>query len=293
VSKKIKLLKGFTVIELLVVISIIGLLSTFVLVATKGATDKAKIAKIMQFSASINSALGSEAAGIWNFDELSNGLQANGITIKDSSGSGNDGILFGPGGNRCSVSDGIIRKALNATNDGFCWFTVSNKLSISGDITIEAWIKSDIPIDSHAYSGLEIIKRQNCYQLNRTQQGDQNRLVFTGGNWNESYSVSSSDFSFELGKWTHIAATYDSISGQVKFFVNGDEIISDSFLAPGFKVDDNESPANNFLYINAAVFNYRNDSIDEVRIYKEAFNRSEIQKHYAEGAAKHGVAIDK
>jgi prepilin-type N-terminal cleavage/methylation domain-containing protein len=61
--------KAFTLIELLVVIAIIGLLSSVVLVSTSGLRDRAEITKIMQWAKSLNSLLGSQAAGIWNFDE--------------------------------------------------------------------------------------------------------------------------------------------------------------------------------------------------------------------------------
>jgi prepilin-type N-terminal cleavage/methylation domain-containing protein len=49
--------KGFTLIELMVGIAIVGLLSSVILVATKGSTDKANIAKTMQWSRSIESLL--------------------------------------------------------------------------------------------------------------------------------------------------------------------------------------------------------------------------------------------
>ena len=80
--------KGFTLVELLVVISIIGLLSSTVLVALSGARDKGKITKLIVQDQTMYNAMGDTATGIWNFDE-------NGTTINDISGNSNTGIYTG------------------------------------------------------------------------------------------------------------------------------------------------------------------------------------------------------
>ena len=80
--------KSFTLIELLVVIAIIGLLASIVIVNLAGTRGKASIARGLQFSQSVHHALGSEAVGIWSFDEGS------GATAYDASGYGNNGTLY-------------------------------------------------------------------------------------------------------------------------------------------------------------------------------------------------------
>jgi len=80
--------KSFSLIELLVVIAIIGLLASIILVSLKGVREKAEIAKGLEFSQSIQHALGADAVGIWSFDEDS------GSTANDNSGYGNSGTLY-------------------------------------------------------------------------------------------------------------------------------------------------------------------------------------------------------
>ena len=84
-----KIQKSFTLIELLVVIAIIGVIASIVLVTVKSVREKARIAKGLQFAASVHHALGTYAVGIWDFDEGS------GTTANDASGYDNVGTING------------------------------------------------------------------------------------------------------------------------------------------------------------------------------------------------------
>jgi prepilin-type N-terminal cleavage/methylation domain-containing protein len=130
--------KGFTLIELMVDIAIVGLLSSVILVATKGSTDKANIAKTMQWSRSIESLLGPYAVGIWNFDEGS------GTTVSDLSGYGNDGAIYGATW-RCAEDDSDYTPSgqgcaleFDGSND---YIEISNLPTTYEEVTISSWVK--------------------------------------------------------------------------------------------------------------------------------------------------------
>jgi len=78
--------KGFTVLELLVVIFIIGIISTIVFVYVWGILESARFASAQQFDATIHNALGAELVGEWLFDTVV------GDETPDTSGFGNTGI---------------------------------------------------------------------------------------------------------------------------------------------------------------------------------------------------------
>ena len=77
--------KSFTLVELLVAIAIIGLLVSLTLVALKGLKERARIAKDLQFSSTIQHTLQADIVGFWDFEE------GEGEVINDLSGNVNDG----------------------------------------------------------------------------------------------------------------------------------------------------------------------------------------------------------
>lgn len=81
---------GFTLIEILVVISIIGMLAAVIIVKSGSSKDKVRIAKASAFAAQSYRVIANTSRGRWDFDEASGSL------IQDSSGNGMDGSIAGP-----------------------------------------------------------------------------------------------------------------------------------------------------------------------------------------------------
>lgn len=80
---------GFTMVELLVVISIISLLTSVILASLSNARDKGKIAQVIVFDTHVYHAIGDQALGFW---PLTDGA---GTTAVDRSGNNNTGTLSG------------------------------------------------------------------------------------------------------------------------------------------------------------------------------------------------------
>ncbi len=259
--------KSFTLIELLVVIAVIGLLSSIVLVNLKGTRGKARIAKGLEFSQSIQHALGSEAVGIWRFEE------ATGNTAYDSSGYGNNGTING-----ASPVAGILGNALSFDgNNDYVDCGSNDSLNIINEISIELWFNPSTVTDDHyaaahgSYGGMGWAIYQQSTRFTPSIKTN----VGTG--------IVSTSYFLKIGQWGHIVITYDG--SKLKVYENGvfyqDAPLSGSILYTGFPKTGIGG------YLPTPTFRPFFGLIDEVRIYGKALTAGEIQKHYVEGLERY------
>jgi hypothetical protein len=97
----------------------------------------------------------------------------------------------------------------------------------------------------------------------------------------------AADTALSAGKWYHVVAIHTHSDHKVQFYLNG-KLDGHKTLSSAMSNDS----ASNFrigYYGNSS--NLMNGSIDDVRIYNEALSSSQIQQHYAAGAASHGIAV--
>jgi len=270
--------RSFTLIELLVVIALIGLLASIILVSLKGTTKKAKIAKGLEFSQSIQHALGSESVGIWSFDDCPVG------TANDASGYGNNGTitgasctddtphkLVGPGQGKYALSFNGVGDYVEAPD--------SNSLDLSSQVTITAWINPSFTSAWNRIVAKSHTSNTSPYTMYGLLFDNANHIrleIATNGLQNAVNGVTT----IPLNTWTFVAGTYDGST--MKVYVNGN---LDNSTALTGAIDTNNMP----LSIGRSGFgsDYFNGTIDEVRIYSQALSLGEIQKHYAEGLERH------
>ena len=261
---KPKRLRGFTLIELIIVITIIGLLMSIVLASLKSSREKARIAKGKQFSQTINHTLGAYAVGIWNFESIDGGK------VVDTSGYNHDGELY----NGVTLASGIKGNCLDfdGTND---YVEISNSEDVNGEnITVEVWI---YPRDS---SSLQMIVSK--FGANKDYGlGINNGHVYIwygqGGNYTKQLGT------IKAYKWQHIALVFKGWNAY-EAYIDGKLVGSDSGTSPQRASTTANVEIGRAGSIGA---HYFNGLIDEVKIYNQAFPSAEIEKHYVEEKQKY------
>ena len=272
--------RAFTIIELLVVIAIIGIISSIVLVSLSGTRNKAKVAKVLNFSQSVEHALGAYAVGMWSFDEGS------GATIHDRSGYGNHGTIYGDiqfVDNTPYKSSGVDKYALYFDgDDDYVEVPDGPSFDIANEITIEAWIN---PVDANAwrtilskFTRFPGWKKDLYWYLYTGKIG----IALAGPRDNDW----TTNISIPTGVWTHVAATYDGSS--IRMYKNGVNEDTLSGLSGTLQLAESESDRPFYIGKNErwGVEDFYG-KIDEVRIYSQALTATEIQEHYAESLIRH------
>ena len=279
--------KAFTLIELLVVISIIGVLASVVLVSFSGSRDKARLATAQQFDAQVSHALGAYAVGIWRFEGGA------GTTAYDESGFGNDGTLgngaCAPGNGSCpswATGQGVYSgtNALSFDGDDYVSVPHNSSLNITNALTIEAWVRTTTQqVGKYIVSKPKLGSGANGWDLNTGAKNNKIKLI-TFYTTPISFQVDANIYD---GIWHHIVGTYNGSAHSI--YIDGNFV--DSQNASG-TIETNTSNLYIGRFGTLGGYGYFNGSIDDVRIYDEALSSSQIQQHFAQGAASHGIAIN-
>ncbi len=269
--------RGFTLVEILVVIAITSFLSSIVYAAVTTAREKSRVGAARYFAAQIDHVTGDQAAGWWEFDDCN--IPPGNTTALDRSGGANNGVLTNgpvwstntPNGTGCSISFDGIDDYVNVGN--------ATSLNPSTTITVSFWFNAAV--------------YKNAIPLGR-DNGARNDSVY-GFKWRASgvpwwRIIDSGSVSHDLplatiptlGVWHHVAMTYDgtTMRSYLDGALNGTPLTFSATMLPS------TSPTEIGRGITGEYFN---GLIDSPRVINKVLTAQEIGKMYAKEKDRYDV----
>ncbi|MDP3901047.1 MAG: LamG-like jellyroll fold domain-containing protein [bacterium] len=271
--------RAFTLIELLVVIAVIGLLASIVLVNLQGVRERGRMAAGKQFSSHLQSTLGSEAVGIWRFNEGS------GATAYDNAGYGNNGSLTNGPAWKTAVECGLDLGACLSFDGADDYVALGDILGFEGfaPYTVSVWINTTTfdgtwrrIVSKHGVVGT----REGWLlwiHLGSTRELGFERFV--GGVNNGSTFFQSN--AMPSGEWAHVVGTFDG--SKSRLYLNGSLVATPGTATLGL-IDTSVPLA---IGRDGGGGSYFGGMADDVAIYASALSTTQVQQLYAEGKDSH------
>jgi prepilin-type N-terminal cleavage/methylation domain-containing protein len=277
--------KSFTLVEVLAVIVIIGVLSSFIIINSRESSSQAEITRGKAFSLSLLTSLPGNFVSEWKFD---------GPTTAGSAATTNDAKDTWGANDAASVSGGLlVRDGVDCMSgkcleldgaDDFLTIPDNNSLDLPGNYTISFW----------AYNGIGTKTYPTFF--NKAAQSSSNGFFwcFTGGTdevninyqWSTGSSYSGTTFNnvFSANGWTYLVFTFVNSTKTLKLYKNGLYTNDPKTLTSALPVDDGA------LYVgtyqgSATNYNFKG-KIDEFRIFNEVLPVSQIEQDYYSGINK-------
>jgi len=207
--------RGFTIVELLIVIVVIGILAAITIVAFNGIQERARIASGTAFAAQIKRQNLQDATGSWSFDECSGTTlnnTADGSTTPATMTSGVTWSTDTPSGSGCSL-------AFNGAGG--------------------TRVLTDARLSTTYYMKAAWIKMTSCSTgnniLSMPATGSPDAAMYAPGcrlqaGHNGSYGVAIMSGALSAGKWYHVAVEY--VDSSLKLYVDGKVIATASSVSP-------------------------------------------------------------
>jgi concanavalin A-like lectin/glucanase superfamily protein len=173
-----------------------------------GCIDDVKIFDVVLNESQLDRMLLNESTMLW----LKFGTNSG--NLRDSSGNFNDGTLNG----NATYGTGYYKQGLSLSGNSGNYVSVSDHstLRISEKLTLSAWIKRD----SSGTNNI-IVGKHQAYILAVNNNNYLYFNIYNGSNWLGGSETPYSTVTVPADIWTHVAATYSKINGEVKIYING------------------------------------------------------------------------
>jgi prepilin-type N-terminal cleavage/methylation domain-containing protein len=294
---------GFTIIELLIVVAIIGILSAIVMAALGSAKAKAATAASEVFEDSMYQMYGADAVAVLNFDD-GPGVSGDNRIALDSSGNHND-LTLDPSAFSSSWPDPWASSSMA--------FRGASALSVNGSITpapapasgqlvgfdpkngsISFWLNFTPTMGSGIFCNgngdpYDMIDYAQFCIFDIGTTGNFIEFDWNGGGYGKHLETDLDPQPF-VGVWTHVAISWNipagDSSGTAEIFINGKEVASSSDYVAPTKI----SPPYSFCVGGDCHEDNIIGSIDEMRVYSHSLQSSEVEKLYAAELPGHILA---
>ena len=187
-----------------------------------------------------------------------------GKVVKDLSENKNDGELMGPKWGEGNLGGGLVFGG-NAPRD-FVEIPDSDSLDLVEGLTVEMWLY----LEAWSTAGGTGATKELAYKVGpRSDKKVLIRMTTDALAWGAAVLAGKTDM--PLKKWTHIAGTYDTKSGEAKIYING-------ILDAEGKIGGEIVPNNDVLWLGRGAGPFLQGSMDEVRISNIARSEQEVRE---------------
>lgn len=275
--------EGFTLIELLVVISLIGMLASVIIASLSTARNKGKVGAGLLFADNTYHALGSDAIGIFNFN---NGVAGDNADMVDSSG--NIGVdisaYCGSAGNSVkksadtSAGSGL---SINIASLQYCFLNLDPRPILSGNgYSFSIWVK---PVNVLAYKPF-LLTTTNTIDL----EVDASYIKFMTGYKETSGNIMKLQVPSSIispGVWNNLAGSINYSTNEAVLYFNGSQVGKTTVSGTGPSLKKISS-----IHLGVNTFLTGNLLLDDFFLYNQSMTAYDARSIYASGLKTHQLA---